>query len=184
MIEAKYWRTSVWLKMLQYRLRVLFADVCGAGPREFLRIGVSRFKALVAHFLSRHDTDLRSRFAALYRDREQLSPAQWAVREAGIEAVAAYTTPRFLDHPVHFFKAADGPYHWCDPATIWSPYVRSVKVTVVPGDHVSMLVPPDRDAPAEALSGFLRTTLQALHRRGSDGVEPATWSAQPIALEK
>jgi acetoacetyl-CoA synthetase len=159
LIESKYWRTSVWLKMLWYRLHALFADVRGAGPREALRISVARFMSLLEHFLRRYDTDVRRRFAMLYDD-EELPPTLWAVKEAGIEAVAAYT-PRFLDHPVHFFKAADGPHKWCDPATIWLPYVGSIKVTVVPGDHDSMMVPPDRDTLAKALTGFLRTASQA-----------------------
>jgi acetoacetyl-CoA synthetase len=160
LIESKFWRTSVWLQMLRYRLRVLYADVRGAGPREFLRISVTRFMSLVEHVMRRYDSNVRRRFAMLYNDDEQLPPTLRAVQEAGIEAVAAYT-PRFLDHPIHFFKAADGLHNWCDPATIWSPYVRSIKVTVVPGDHDSMMVPPDREALAEALTGFLRTAVPA-----------------------
>jgi threonine dehydrogenase-like Zn-dependent dehydrogenase len=39
--------------------------------------------------------------------------------------------------------------------------VGSIKVVVVPGDHDSMLVPPDRDALAAALTEFLRTAVQA-----------------------
>jgi thioesterase domain-containing protein len=73
--------------------------------------------------------------------------------------VAAYGTPRFLDHPVHFFKAAAGPHSWCDPTTIWSRYVRSIEVTWVPGDHNSMLLPPHRDALVKALTNFLRLAV-------------------------
>jgi len=160
LMQSKYWRMSVWLKMLWYRLHVLFADARGAGPRQVLRLSVTRFMSLVGHFLRRYDTDVRRRFAMLYKDDVELPPALWAVKEAGIEAVAAYT-PHLLDHPVCFFKAADGLHNWCDPAAIWAPYVGSIKVVVVPGDHDSMLVPPDRDALAAALTEFLRTAVQA-----------------------
>jgi acetoacetyl-CoA synthetase len=159
LIETKYWRTSVWLQMLRYRLRVLYADIRSTGPREALRISVSRFMSLLEHVMRRYDSNVRRRFAMLYEDDEQLPPTLWAVKEAGIVAVAAYT-PRFLDHKIHFFKPADGLHNWCDPATIWSPYVRSIEVTVVPGDHDSMMVAPDREALAEALTGFLRTAVQ------------------------
>jgi acetoacetyl-CoA synthetase len=158
LIETKHWRTSVWLQMLRFRLRVLIADIRGAGLRKALRISVARFMSLVEHFFRRYDSNVRRRFAMLYEYDQDLPPIPWAVKEAGIEAVAAYT-PRFLDHQIHFFKAADGLHNWCDPAMIWSPYVRRIDVTVVPGDHDSMMVAPDCDALAEALTAFLRTAV-------------------------
>jgi acetoacetyl-CoA synthetase len=155
-IESKYWRTSDWMKMLWYKLHEFLATAHGAGLRELRHNSAKRFAYLAVHLLRHYDI---LRFATWYPDGIELPPTLRAVKEAGLEASAAYT-PRFLDHPVHFFKAANGHYDWCDPATIWSPYVRSMKVTVVPGDHSGMIVPPNRDALAEALREFLRTAVQ------------------------
>ena len=156
-IESKYWRTSDWMRMLWYKLHDVLAEVRGSGLRELRRNSGARFAYLGQQLVRRYDI---RRFATWYPGEKELPPTLRAVKEAGLEASAAYT-PRFLDHPVHFFKAANGHYDWCDPATIWSPYVRSIEVTVVPGDHSGMILPPNRDALAEALREFLRTARQA-----------------------
>ena len=160
LIDSKFWSTSVWLQMIRSRLHALFKDAVAAGPRKVFQLGRRRFMALAEHFLQRYDTDVRRRYAMLYRDREGVTPYLWAVKEAGIEAVASYV-PHFLDHDIYFFKAEDGLNNWCDPATLWSPYVRGITVKEVPGNHLTMLVPPACDALAAAVTEFLRTRVRS-----------------------
>lgn len=160
LIESKFWRTTDWLRMIWHKRHDFLADVRGAGgAREALRRGVSRVSRLVERVRRRYDSDVECRFAAFYEPDGWPAPMR-AVKEAGVEAIAAYT-PRFLDQPIHFFKAADGVFNWCDPAAIWSPYVRSVTVSVVPGYHQTMIMPPHRAALARAITDFLRTGLNA-----------------------
>jgi thioesterase domain-containing protein len=145
------------MRMLWYKLHDFLAKVRASGLRELRHNSGTRFAYLGQQLVRRYDI---RRFATWYPGEKELPPTLRAVKEAGLEASVAYT-PRFLDQPVHFFKAANGHYNWCDPATIWSPYVRSIKVTVVPGDHSGMILPPNRDALAEALREFLRAARQA-----------------------
>jgi len=158
LIDSKYWKTSDWLRMLRSRLYALVRDAGAAGPRQFLQLGARRAMGLVKHLLRRYDTDVRRRYAPLYEDRHSMPPSLWAVREAGIEAFGAYA-PRFLDQDVYFLKAEHGVYNWCDPTALWLPYLRSIKVEQVPGNHLSMLVHPACDALARAVSRFLAATV-------------------------
>lgn len=159
LIESRYWRTSDWLRMLWYKRNDFYDDLRGAGAGKLLRTGATRIGKLIERIRRRYDHDVRRRFASFYEPDGWPAPMR-AVKEAGVQAVAAYQ-PRYLDHPIHFIKAERGALAWCNPSVIWSPYVRSVSVSEVTGDHLSMITPPHRDGLARALTEFIGTTVSA-----------------------
>ncbi|HSP80495.1 MAG TPA: hypothetical protein VLQ93_18325, partial [Myxococcaceae bacterium] len=82
------------------------------------------------------------------------------VWKANIAAMQRYTAPRWERGELQFFRAAETePRLPVCPELAWIGRCAGVRVEVVPGDHTSMLLPPDRDA----LAARLRACVERTH---------------------
>lgn len=83
-----------------------------------------------------------------------LPPRRRAICEANVRAVHLYE-PRRYPGRVLFLQAETHSTHWADPVPAWRRWCDRLELHRVPGDHASMLQPPDVAAVAAHLDRCL-----------------------------
>ncbi len=85
-----------------------------------------------------------------------LPPHRRAVCDAHLRAVHCYE-PRRYNGPVLFIQAATHSPHWADPVPAWRKWCPRLELQRIPGDHHSILQPPE----VAALAAHLDRRLKA-----------------------
>lgn len=156
-IDEKYWTTSVWLRMLLRRASTHIDTLKKTSSADRTSYVVGRIMGVTGHVIRRFGTKTQARFADFYDANEH--PVLRRVLAACIEAAAAYKPQRLLQD-ICLFAAERGVFRASNPRTIWTPYVGTLTVETVPGDHDSVLRGRDCDGLAAAFSRQLASEPQ------------------------
>jgi acetoacetyl-CoA synthetase len=172
-LDEREWPTRIWLGILWHRLRIHAASLLDLTPRAWPGYLSGVFNSLMGHYFRRFDRNPARHFANFYK--KDLPSALARLLDSGIAAATAYK-PRFLDHTSFFLKAEHGIYTECDPEVIWKSYLRDMQVEIIPGDHDTILAPPQLARLSSAMTTYLRrhdsvrlhsidtVTVSTLHR--------------------
>ncbi|WP_395665765.1 AMP-binding protein [Methylocella sp.] len=168
-LEERWWPLTLWIEALARRAwlhaRGMFARI----GHERWRYAGRRLVGLARHVLRRYDRETRMRFAGF---DPNLPPLLQAVQDHALAAALSYR-PRFYDGALTLFVAARGIYQGCAAGRLWSRFAAEARVESVPGDHLSMIMPPEHRVLAAAIARSLA--------RGDEGRAPRAEPTRPPA---
>jgi len=152
-LDEREWPNSIWFGILWRRLQLHVKALFEMSLRTWPGYLSGIFKSLMGHLFRRFDRNPTRHFSHFYK--RDLPPALARLLDSGVAASTAYK-PRFLDHAAFFLKAEHGIYTECDPEVIWKYYLRDIQVEVVPGDHDTILAPPQLNRLSSGMTAYLR----------------------------
>ncbi|HVJ42133.1 MAG TPA: thioesterase domain-containing protein [Dongiaceae bacterium] len=83
-----------------------------------------------------------------------------AVRDASIVCLASYRFRRYTG-AVTYFRSEAGDPLMCRPEVVWPRYFPKLRFVVTPGDHASMIMPPNAAALAAIVCSHLPQAVEA-----------------------
>jgi thioesterase domain-containing protein len=131
--HARQWPLDVWLNLLATRARHHLAVMRRQGLKEAARYAMAHTLSLHRHILRRFATG-----SAVQQPSRRMPAALQAVFAATSEAIARYRPGRYRGEIFLILPEKADP-HMASPARIWRDHCGSLRATVVPGDHFTMV---------------------------------------------
>jgi acetoacetyl-CoA synthetase len=152
-IDEKEWPTTIWIETLFTKLRIYAAPIWQASGEQRWKVITNRLLGVFQHFLRRYGSEAQRHRVSGHAVKDLPADIQ-RVYDNSVAASVKYSQRRF-DGPIVLFVASRGVYEWCNVKDIWAPFAPHLTVHYVPGAHESMLVPPENQVLASALSECL-----------------------------
>lgn len=155
------WPAAAWREYFWRRLAIGLRQARDLGLKHWPEFWLSLWRS----FVERARRALKPQVIVDGLNGNALPEQFLRVREAGIAAAIAYQ-PAASDLEVCLFRSDLRQSHLCDPRIVWDRLVSRVELHDVPGNHLTMVRPPNLEALARQLSQCVRNHAPLVDREG------------------